>query len=85
METLSLDVDGGSVSYFCIGTVYNQPDEMEPTKGRLLVFGGQVQASGMELILVASEVVQGCIYALASLHGNIAAAINASVCVDMEL
>jgi DNA damage-binding protein 1 len=88
VQTLSLNVDGVSVSYFCVGTVRNQPNETEPSEGRLLIFSGESQVSespNLRLILIASETVQGCVYSLTSVGGMLAAAINASVCIQRIL
>jgi hypothetical protein len=64
---------------FCAGTVYNCAEGHEPNKGRLLIFSAESQGPSLHVKLVASEDVQGCVYALAGVNGFIAAAINASV------
>jgi DNA damage-binding protein 1 len=82
LHTLTADVNGHSTALFCVGTVYNSFEEREAAKGRLLIFMAESQAPispNLRLTLVTSEDVQGCVYALASVNGMVAAAINSSV------
>jgi DNA damage-binding protein 1 len=64
-----------SKPYFCIGTAdFTQGDQLEATKGRIIIF----DTSGQKLSLVSSVGVNGCVFALASIQGLIAAAVNSA-------
>jgi DNA damage-binding protein 1 len=81
---LPVVIDDNPTSFFCLGTLTYKVDELEPTNGRLLVFnaveGSILRSSDLRLYLAAWARVQGCVYALTSMHGMIVAAVNASVC-----
>ena len=59
--------------YFVVGTAYALPDEMEPSKGRILVFSSQ---STGDLQLVAQYKTNGCVYSLCPFHGRLLASVN---------
>lgn len=72
--------------FFCLGTVIYKEEELEPTSGRLLIFTAHsstvaTKTSSLELSLVTSSKVKGCVYALKEVEGKIIAAVNSSVCV----
>ncbi|KAA1475747.1 hypothetical protein DENSPDRAFT_842582 [Dentipellis sp. KUC8613] len=77
----SLQIGDKPASYYFLGTVTYQNDETEPSQGRLVtVAATKSPASGlMTLEEVASTSVVGCIYAMSSLDGYLAVAINSSV------
>ncbi|TFY70381.1 hypothetical protein EVG20_g2619 [Dentipellis fragilis] len=77
----SLQIRDKLASYYFIGMVTYQNDETEPSAGRLVtVAATKSPASGLlTLEEVASTSVIGCIYAMSSLDGFLAVAINSSV------
>ncbi|KAF8967077.1 CPSF A subunit region-domain-containing protein [Flammula alnicola] len=77
-------VENQEKPFFCLGTVVYKEEEIEPTSGRLLIFTAYTSAaptktSSLELSLVASAEVKGCVYALKNVEGKIVAAINSCV------
>ena len=65
-------------TYLCVGTVVVDPYDLEPTKGRLLVF--KVHTEGKpSLHLVSSTPVQGCVYAMVSRKDTLALSVNSAV------
>jgi len=81
LEAMTLTYDDQTLPYLCAGTFMYNADEKEPTEGRLLLFDVHEipSARGQQLSLVASEDVNGCVYALAAVDEMIAAAVNGSV------
>ena len=79
VSTLSPLIDGKSMPLFCLGTFTYEPDEREPTSGRLLIFTAFESSSNLQLSLVASAEVKGCVYSLALVNDTIVAAVNSSV------
>lgn len=70
--------------FFCLGTMIYKAEEKEPAVGRLLVFTAytptnSTKTSSLELSLVTSAKVEGCVYALKMVDGKIVAAVNSSV------
>lgn len=79
LTTLSPLVGDNAMPLFCLGTYTYEPDEKEPTKGRLLLFTAFSSASDLQLSLVTSVDVPGCVYSLAIVSDKIVAAVNSSV------
>jgi len=69
--------------FFCLGTMIFKADEKEPSSGRLLVLtaysGAVSRTSTLEISVVASAEVKGCVYALQNVDGKLVAAVNSSV------
>ncbi|EIN12704.1 hypothetical protein PUNSTDRAFT_97523 [Punctularia strigosozonata HHB-11173 SS5] len=75
---LSLGTAEAYTSHFCIGTAdFTSDDQLEVSKGRLVVFDPSTKV----LSPVATLDVNGCVYALASIQGLVAAAVNSAVIV----
>ncbi|KAF8908996.1 CPSF A subunit region-domain-containing protein [Gymnopilus junonius] len=77
-------VENESKPFFCLGTMLYKPEEKEPSVGRLLIFTaytatGTSKTSSLELSLVASAEVQGCVFALKYVNDKIVAAVNSSI------
>jgi len=65
-------------TYLCVGTVVVDPHDLEPAKGRLVVF--KVHTEGRpSLHLVSSTPVQGCVYAMVSRKDTLALSVNSAV------
>ncbi|KAJ7288527.1 CPSF A subunit region-domain-containing protein [Mycena rebaudengoi] len=84
LATLTLKRDEESTSYFCLGTYTVDFSEKIPTEGRLLVFsayppGAHARSSNVQLSLLASADVRGCVYSVATVNGLIAAGVNSAV------
>jgi CPSF A subunit region. len=84
VTTMNPLIESKTMPLFCLGTLWYKPDEKEPTDGRLLIFtaydnDSQSRMTTLQLSLVASMHVKGCVYSLAVVNGMIAAAVNASV------
>ena len=67
-------------TYLCVGTVVVDPYDLEPTKGRLVVFKVRIDEGRPSLHLVSSTPVRGCVYAIVSKEGALALAVNSAVC-----
>jgi len=83
VETFNLNVEGREVPFFCLGTLIYDPEEKEPSKGRLLVFTATTspsKVSTLELSMLASARVKGCVFSLKIVNKKIVAAVNSSVC-----
>jgi DNA damage-binding protein 1 len=68
--------------FFCLGTMIYNPEETEPSSGRLLIFtafAGMTRTSTLELSMLASAEVNGCVFALSIVGNKIAAAVNSAV------
>ncbi|KAI0372253.1 hypothetical protein BV20DRAFT_991870 [Pilatotrama ljubarskyi] len=78
---LALPGEGSNASpAFCLGTVVIRPEEREPSRGRLVLFSLSSSDGVRSLMILASQDVRGCVYALAHVsEGIIAAAVNTSV------
>ena len=61
--------------YYVVGTAFTVPEEVEPSRGRLLVF----QVANHKLVLVSEKAVKGAVYALSALDGKVLAGINSKV------
>lgn len=66
-------------SYLCVGTVVVDPHDLEPTKGRLIVFKVNTGEAKPSLHLVSSTSVRGCVYAIVSNQGTLVLAVNSAV------
>ncbi|KAI0695725.1 CPSF A subunit region-domain-containing protein [Cytidiella melzeri] len=74
-----------SSAAFCIGTMHVKPGEHEPSRGHLMLF--EIAGAKRDLILIASETTDGCVCAIDTVKGMIAAAVNTAVdlyCVIQE-
>ena len=65
-------------TYLCVGTVVVDPHDLEPTKGRLVVFKVHTEERP-SLHLVSSTPVQGCVYAMVSRKDTLALSVNSAV------
>lgn len=87
LQNLSLTIrtgreTGEAANYYCAGTAFHDHEDSEPKKGRVLVFEvryGDSAQRGTSLRLVAEGDVNGCVYALASINGLLAATVNSDV------
>jgi DNA damage-binding protein 1 len=65
--------------YYLVGTAYAPPDEVEPNKGRILVFLVKNNNGNTTLDLVSSKEVRGAVYNLNSFNGKLLAGVNSKV------
>ncbi|KAK7056644.1 hypothetical protein VNI00_002361 [Paramarasmius palmivorus] len=77
LTTIKVSVADEDATFFCMGTTFIDPGETEPRRGRIVILG----ASGHSLSLAASEDTNGCVYALSTVSGLLAAAVGSSVVV----
>ncbi|KAJ7202805.1 mono-functional DNA-alkylating methyl methanesulfonate N-term-domain-containing protein [Mycena pura] len=80
----TLEQDGDSTAFFCLGSYMFSAEESEPKIGRILVFsayppGAESRSSSIELSLTASVDVEGCVYAITTVKGLLAAGVNSAV------
>lgn len=69
-------------SAICVGTVFFNPNEREPTQGRLILMTADSDEPAGSQLKKGSEMnINGCVYALARVNGLLAAAIGPSVSV----
>eukprot|EP00256_Glycine_max_P062141 XP_014631544.1 DNA damage-binding protein 1b [Glycine max] len=61
--------------YYCVGTAYVLPEEMEPTKGRILVFA----VEDGKLQLIAEKETKGAVYCLNAFNGKLLAAVGQKI------
>jgi len=82
IHTLSVPHQKCSLPCFAVGSCKYESGETEPKRGQLMVFRVHHESfSPPKLILAASTQVYGCIFALTTVDGMIAAAVNSSVVV----
>ena len=62
-------------SYFAVGTAFAAPEEVEPSRGRVLVF----KVVRDTLVLVAEKEVKGAVYNLNAFNGKLLAGVNSKV------
>eukprot|EP00958_Prasinococcus_capsulatus_P013243 scaffold1343_cov369-Prasinococcus_capsulatus_cf.AAC.10 len=62
-------------AYYVVGTAFAHPDEMEPTKGRILVF----LVKDRKLHLVCEKDIKGAAYNLNGFHGKLLAGVNSQL------
>ncbi|KAF8650163.1 hypothetical protein AX16_005397 [Volvariella volvacea WC 439] len=84
LKTVETMIEGKPSTLFVLGTYVYQAEEREPSQGRLLLLGANLpdlrtREHSLELSLVASLDVKGCVYAITVVDSNIIAAINSSV------
>ncbi|KAJ7645598.1 mono-functional DNA-alkylating methyl methanesulfonate N-term-domain-containing protein [Mycena polygramma] len=84
VTSLTLKQGDASTPFFCLGTYVFRPEEKTPEAGRLLVFTAyphkaETWSSNLELSLAASADVQGCVYAITTVNGLIAAGVDSAV------
>lgn len=61
--------------YYAVGTAYALPEEMEPTKGRILVF----HVDEGKLVVVVEKEAKGAVYNLNAFNGKLLAGINSKL------
>ena len=61
--------------YYAVGTAFTAPEEVEPSRGRVLVF----KVVRDELVLVAEKEVKGAVYNLNAFNGKLLAGVNSKV------
>ena len=66
-------------TFLCVGTVVVDPHDLEPAKGRLMVFKVNTDEGKPSLRLVSSTPVRGCVYAIVSKENTLALAVNSAV------
>ena len=66
-------------TYLCVGTVVVDPHDLEPTKGRLVVFKVHTDGGRPSLHLVSSTPVRGCVYVIVSKENTLALSVNSAV------
>ena len=71
-------------TYLCVGTVVVDPHDLEPTKGRLVIFKVHTDEGRPSLHLVSSTPVQGCVYAIVSRKNTLALSVNSAVGQDIS-
>jgi DNA damage-binding protein 1 len=67
--------------YVVVGTSFLNPDETEPTSGRILTFSIDTVDATRKLVLASETAIKGGIITLGSIQGRIIAGINATVVV----
>lgn len=68
-----------AATYLCVGTVVVDPHDLEPTKGRLVIFKVNTDGDKPSLHLVSSTPVRGCVYSIVSKDNTLALAVNSAV------
>jgi DNA damage-binding protein 1 len=72
--------ENNSKSYFVVGTASSLEDEIEPSKGRILVFEVlKLEGEERRLVLVTEKTTKGAVYELCPFGGKLLAGINAKV------
>lgn len=66
-------------TYLCVGTVVVHPCDLEPAKGRLMIFKVHSGEGRPLLHLVSSVPVQGCVYAMVFRENTLALSVNSAV------
>ncbi|TFK40691.1 CPSF A subunit region-domain-containing protein [Crucibulum laeve] len=82
LTTFPLPTEGNATPLFCVGTYFYKADDKEPASGRILIFTAHEtpgQSPTLQLSLVASQYVKGCVYAIVTVKNKIIAAVNSSV------
>ena len=65
--------------YYLVGTAYAPPEEVEPTRGRILVFLVTNSNGATDLELISSKEVKGACYNLNAFNGKLLAGVNNKV------
>lgn len=76
---LSVTPDDARTECFVVGTAYLKDNEVEPSTGRLLVFGSSEDTRAGSAWLTAFTTVPGAVYSLACVDGLIVAGVNTAV------
>jgi len=71
----SMKLSDDIAEYFAVGTALAPPEELEPTKGRILLF----QVHNGKLQLISEKETRGAVYNLNPFHGKLLAGINSRV------
>eukprot|EP01080_Neovahlkampfia_damariscottae_P007699 gene7699-12165_t len=74
-SSMNLKFKDDDKEYFVVGTAYVNPDEIEPTKGRLLVF----EVKNSKLHLVAQKDVSGAVYSMDSFKEKLLVGVNQTI------
>lgn len=77
-------INDKSMPLFCLGTYTYEPEEKETMNGRLLVFTAfhsesETNGTNLQLSLVTSTDVRGCVYAMTLVNDMIVVSVNSSV------
>ncbi|KAF9971393.1 DNA damage-binding protein 1a [Actinomortierella ambigua] len=78
LSITSVTFTGDGANYLAVGTAISEPEEEEPSKGRILVFD---MSESNQLKLVAEVKVNGGVFAIRDFNGKLLACINGSVSV----
>jgi DNA damage-binding protein 1 len=84
VSTVNLHDGLEDASFFALGTVFMDDAEVEPSKGRIMIFSVSPQDSttgtqSRGSWLLTSEDVSGCVYALTCIDGLLLAGVNSAV------
>ncbi|KAJ3503729.1 hypothetical protein NLJ89_g8306 [Agrocybe chaxingu] len=82
LTTFTAAIGDQKKPFFCLGTLIYNAEEKEPSAGRLLIFTVAIASgkqSAMELSLVTTVVVNGCVFALRTVEDKVVAAVNSSI------
>ncbi|KAF8895272.1 CPSF A subunit region-domain-containing protein [Infundibulicybe gibba] len=84
ITTFAPTIGDKTQSLFCVGTYLYREDETEPSQGRLIIFrtttaDGRTGPSTLQLSLLTSKQLRGCVTALTIVDDMILAAVNSSV------
>jgi len=84
LHSCSVTLGGVPVFFVCAGITVCDPQEREPSQGRVVLLQTTVAGNpaSQTLTAVAAAEVKGCVYALTSVGGIIVAAVNSSVRVN---
>jgi len=74
-SVLSTQFQEGKEHYYVVGTAYALPNELEPMKGRIIVY----RVNERKLQVVTELEVRGAVYSLEALSGKLLAGINSKV------
>ncbi|CAA7261433.1 unnamed protein product [Cyclocybe aegerita] len=82
LTTFTAAVGDQKKPFFCLGTLIYNAEENETSAGRLLIFTVTIASgkqSAMELSLVTTVDVNGCVFALRTVEERVVAAVNSSI------
>lgn len=68
----SMKLSDDTAEYYAVGTALVRPEELEPTKGRILLF----QVHNGKLHLITEKETRGCVYNINPFQGKLLAGIN---------
>jgi DNA damage-binding protein 1 len=71
----SMKLSDDTAEYYAVGTAYSPPEELEPIKGRILLF----QVHNGKLQLISQKETRGAVYNLNPFHEKLLAGINSRV------